>query len=165
MVDISGFGSGITIVALQSFPMGFSVTQFSDDVDPVSAEEMEPTGYEPLYDGSLFFFDKTAPIKVNISVIPGSDDDINLKILLQSRKGSLSLIPLPDSTTMVVTYPNGGRVVLSDGSIVKGPVMDSVQNSGRKKGNTYTFVFGSFAGAQSPKEFIAGVGQTILGLL
>lgn len=159
MIDVSGFGTGIVVVALQSFPTGFSLSEFADDVDPISAREIEPIGFEKLYDGGLFFFDQTAPIEVSISVIPGSDDDINLKILLQNKKGAKSILPLPDVTSMVITYPDRGRVILTKGSITKGAIIDSITDVGRRKGNTYTFVFESFAGAQSAKQLVTGLLQ------
>jgi hypothetical protein len=158
MIDVSGFGSSVIIIALSSFPVGFSVTEFADDVDPFVVEAIEPTGYEMLYDGSLFAYDKAAAIKVALSVVAGTSDDINLKILLQARKGTAQVLNIPDITSMVVSYPDGGRVMFSNGTIIGGPLADTLQSTGRKKGNTYQFVFGSFAGAQSPIE----LGSTIV---
>jgi hypothetical protein len=165
MINISGFGTTITVVALSSFPMGFSLSQFADDQDPLVVEEIEPTGYEMLYDGSLFAFDKAAPVRLTVSVIPGSDDDINLKILLQARKGAASIIPLPDQTSVIISYPNGGRVMLTNGTITKGPLADSILQTGRKRGNTYSFVFGSFAGAQTTGELISTVARAVISLI
>jgi hypothetical protein len=159
--DVSGFGTSALIVALNSFPLGFLVTQFADDTDGIAIETIETTGFELLYDGSIFFYDKAAPIKVNVSVIAGMEDDINLAILLQARKGSFSLIPLPDVTSMIVSYPDGGRVAYSNGSMVAGPLGTSVSGSGRFKTNTYSFVFGAFAGFQSALETVATVGRAI----
>lgn len=159
MIDISGFGTGIVIVAVQSFPTGFSLSQFADDVDPISSREIEPIGYEMLFDGDIATFDKAAPVEVTVSVIPGSEDDINLKILLQNKKSARAIFPIPDITTMIITYPDGGRVILSKGSIIKGPVVDSVLSTGRRKSNSFTFVFGSFAGAQSTKQTLLGIVQ------
>lgn len=163
MQNISGFGTKLFIVATQSFPVGFTVTKFADDKDPLKVEEVEPTGYELLIDGSLFAFDKGAPVKVAVSVIPGSDDDINLKILLQARKSAPSIVPLPDVTSMVISYGNGGTVALSSGAIISGPLADSIGQGGRMVGNTYTFVFGSFSGAQSVKELAVDIGRSLLG--
>ena len=165
MERIDGFGLGVTIIALQSFPMGFALSQFADDVLPLEIEEVEPVGFDMLYDGSLFAFDKAAPIKVAVSVIPGTSDDINLKILLASRKAASSIIPLPDVTSMVITYGDGGRVLLSNGTILRGPLGDTITTGGRKKGNQYTFVFGSYNGAQSAKQVVAGIAQAAISLL
>lgn len=163
MQNVSAFGTSITIVATQSFPIGFTITDFSDDKDPLKIEEIEPTGYDPLIDGSLFFYDKTAPVKVVVSVIPGSADDINLKIMLQARKGSASVIPLPDVTSMVIAYGNNGTVAFSNGSLVSGPLADSIQQAGRYSGNSYTFIFSSFSGAQSLLEIATDVVRSLTG--
>jgi hypothetical protein len=165
MIDISAFGTGITIVSTASFPVGFEVTSFSDDEDPLTVEQCEVSGFEKLYDGSIFLFDKTSPVLLSIGVMANSDDDINMKILLQARKSTPSILPLPDTTTMIITYPDGGRVVLSNGQMISGPLADSLTASGRKKGNVYHFVFGSFEGAQSFKELAAGVARAALSLL
>lgn len=164
MIDVSVFGATITVIATVSFPNGFVLKAFADDQDALTVDDVETSGFEPLYDGNIFTFDKTAPVKLAVSVIPGSDDDINLKILLQARK-SLNWLNLPDVTSMVISYPDGGRVVLSAGSILKGPLADTMLTNGRKKGNTYGFVFGTFAGAQSVKELaatVARIGATFL---
>jgi hypothetical protein len=165
MIDISGFGTGVTIIALSSFPMGLTVSQFADDQDAVTCEEIETSAWEMLYDGSLFSYDKAAPVIINLSVIAGSSDDTNLKILLQARKGASKIIPLPDVTSMVINSPTSGVVMLSNGTIFKGPLVDTVQSSGRKKGNTYSFAFGSFQGAQSALELVAGIAQAAIGFL
>lgn len=86
MINISGFGLSANIVALQTFPMGFQVTQFADDIDPISFEPMEPIGYDLLFDGDLFAFDKGAPVIVSLGVLPQTTDDINLKLMLTSKK-------------------------------------------------------------------------------
>lgn len=164
MQDVSGFGTKVTIVALQTFPVGFTVSKFTDDEDPLKIEAIEPVGYELLIDGSLFAFDKAAAIKVAISVIPGTAEDINCKILLQGKKGSSSIIPLPDTTSMIIQYPNG-TVALSNGTILSGPLADTIKQEGRFKGNTYVFVFGSFSGAQSALELVTDVARSIFGSL
>jgi hypothetical protein len=164
MIDISGYGTGITVTALQSFPYGFTVSEFADDKDPLVCEPMETNAWEMLYDGSLFAFTKADPIKVSLSVIPGSDDDINLKIILQGSLSSAGILPLPNTTSMVLNYPNG-LVMLSNGTIYRGPVADTIQASGRKAGNTYDFAFGSFFGAQSAAEVVASIATSALNFL
>jgi hypothetical protein len=165
MIDISGSGAKITIVALSSFPMGFTLSKFADDIDPIVSEDIETSGTELLYDGSLFIFDKAAPIKLTVGLIAGSSDDINCKILLQARKSNVSILPFADVTSAIITYPDGGRAMMSNGSIMSGPLIDTVQSAGRKKGNAYTFLFGSFAGAQSANELAATLGQAVVGFL
>jgi hypothetical protein len=164
MIDISGFGTGITIIAINSFPMGVPVSQFADDKDPIVITPMETVGWKMLYDGSLFQYAKADPIRVSISVIAGSEDDINLKLLLQGSLASAGVLPLPNTTSMVLNYPVG-YVMLSNGTIYRGPIADTVQASGRKAGNTYDFAFGSFFGAQSSLEAITQLATSALSSL
>lgn len=163
MQDVTGWGTSVTVVALQTFPQGFKLTQFADDKDPLTIEDLEPVGYEMLYDGNLFAYDKAAPVMVSVSVIPNTEDDINLKILLQTKKGGIRLLPISDVTSMVISYPDGGMTILSGGTILSGPPADSINQAGRKIGNTYKFVFASIAGAQSNKQTGATIIQNILG--
>jgi hypothetical protein len=67
MIDISAFGTGITVIATTSFPVGFSISSFADDEDPLNVENTEVSGYEKLYDGSIFTYDKTSPLATTIS--------------------------------------------------------------------------------------------------
>ena len=64
---------------------------------------------------------------------------------------------------MLITYPDGGRVAFSNGTIISGPLGDSIEQSGRRKTNRYTFVFASYGGAQSTSQIAKGVVQSILG--
>lgn len=164
MIDIGTHGLSITVLALQSFPMGFTLSAFADDVNPLDAEDVEPFGFELLYDGGMFAFDKASVIKVSVTVIAGSDDDINLKTMLQSKKGGNSILPVPDSATMVINYPSG-TVTLTNGTILSGPLVDTAMNNARKKGNTYKFAFASYAGAQNARALIGSIAQNIIGVL
>jgi hypothetical protein len=164
MINIGAHGLSIQLIALQSFPMGFSLSQFADDVNPLDVKDTEPFGYELLYDGEMFAFDKANVIELSISVIAGSDDDINLKILLQSRKGGARIAPIPDAVTLVISYPTG-TVMLTKGTILAGPLADTVLADGRKKGNTYRFAFSAFAGAQTRRELIGTITQNVVNVL
>lgn len=142
------------IFSTNSFPMGFKLSSFADDEDSLKIEQCEVSGFEKLYDGTIFGFDKTSPILLSMAIIPNTDDDINLKILLQKRKSNSTYIPLLDGVTMVISYPDGGRNVFSGGVMLGGSIADSMLSGGRKKSNTYNFVFGSFDGFQSFKQVV-----------
>ncbi len=162
MIDISTVGSGVTIFSLTSFPMGFRVGSFADDGDSLVVEPTEVSGFEKLYDGRIFGFDKTSPVLLSLNVIPNTEEDINLKILLQKRKSNPTFLALPDDITMVISYADGGRNVLSEGVMVGGSIADSMLSAGRKKSNTYSFAFGSFDGFQSYRQFIGNVIQNVV---
>lgn len=141
------------------------MSDFADDVDPIVVEEIQPTDFEMLFDGSLYSFDKASAVMVHVSVIPGSEDDLNLRILLQTRKSGLSILPIDDVTSMSISYPDNGSVMFTGGTILKGPLADSIIQTGRKKSNTYTFVFASFGGFQSGLQTAVTIGQNLLALL
>jgi hypothetical protein len=165
MQNISGFGTTIDLLAIQTFPLGFSIRHFADDVDPLTAELVEPSGFEMLYDGTLFPFSKAAPIKVGVSVLADSDDDINLKILMQTRSIKSNLLPIDDFISWSINYPDNSKILLSNGTILTGQLLTSISSSGRKKSNTYNFVFGVFAGAQSATEVVATIATNVLSLI
>lgn len=162
MIDISTAGSGITIFTLRSFPMGFRLSAFADDADALDVEQTEVTGFERLYDGTIFSYDKNSPVLLSVGIIPNTDDDINLKILLQSRKPAKATIPIADDVTMVIGYADGGRNVLSNGVILGGAMADSLLASGRKKSNVYHFAFGAFDGFQSRRQVFGNVFNAAL---
>lgn len=145
--------------------MGFRLKSFADDLDALTVDAAEVSGFERLYDGNIFSFDKTSPITLSVGIIPNTEDDINLKIILQKRKSTPSILQLADDVTMVIAYADGGRNVLSNGSILGGSIVDSLASHGRKKSNEYHFVFGSFDGFQSYRQFLANAVQTGLSLL
>ncbi len=165
MQNISGFGTSITLLAVQTFPLGFTLESFSDDTDPLTAKAVEPSGYELLYDGSLFPFTKASAIELSISVLADSEDDINLKILLQTRSIRSNLLPIEDFISLIISYPNNNRILLSNGTILNGQLVDSISNVGKKRSNTFNFVFGVFAGAQNATEIAATIATNALSLL
>lgn len=58
MVNISGFGTSIRIVALQSFPVGLNISSLSDDQDSLIIEEVESVGYQLTYDAAFAYTTK-----------------------------------------------------------------------------------------------------------
>lgn len=157
MIDIGGFGTKIQIVAIQTFPLGFEVSEFADDIEPISITPIELIGFKRLYDGDIFFHKKNTPVEIEISVTPNSSSDINMKILLQTAGLNKKFSPVRDILTMVVGYGDGGKVVFSKGSIVSGPPADSITADKRKSSNTYKFVFGTWDGAQSISQVMTGI--------
>lgn len=164
MINISGFGASVYIVSTEAFPFGFSVTQFADDADPLIIEPLEAKAFEMLLDGSLYAYQKANPVKVTVNVIPGTEDDINLKQLVTANKGLPSFLPLPETVIMTLTYPSNGTTILSNGTILSGPVADSIHSGGRMKGNPYTFAFGSVTRLNSATDILNDLGQVARSL-
>jgi hypothetical protein len=75
------------------------------------------------------------------SVIPGSEDDINLEILAEANRVGKDKKSAHDKITAVITYPDGSTKTLTNGVITNAPALDSVANAGRKKSKAYAFAF------------------------
>ncbi|WVW37736.1 putative structural tail fiber protein [Aeromonas phage Gekk3-15] len=165
--DVSGFGLKCAILSTATFPYGFSISKFPDDVDPIVISELTVRKLQMLLDGKMLSYQTANPVEVAISVIPGSPDDINLGIILSASQVKDQLIPLPDTVIMTITYPDGSTSVLADGTMLSGPAAKSVMASGRMKTSTYKFAFGASAtvgnGLLSSATSLFAAGANILG--
>lgn len=140
-MDISGQGLSINIVADVTFPAGFVITQFADDADPLDIADIEIASTAMGLNGDLISWGVATPIPMVTNLIPGSDDDINMSILLEANRVGRGKISAKDKITANITYPDGTITTLTAGRITNGPATDSVASAGRKKSKVYTFAF------------------------
>lgn len=147
MQNISGFGFGVTLQASVTFPNGFDITQFADDADPFDTPEIKVADKKMGLNGDLIIWSTASPIEVKIAVVPGSDDDVNLAILLEANRVSAGKSSAQDVITLTGVYPQGPNLVLSPGIIEMGPVGTSIASAGRMKSKTYSFTFEARAGS------------------
>jgi hypothetical protein len=141
MQDISGFGLELRLIASTTFPQGIVITQYADDADGLDVPDLQVGDSAMGLNGDLIVWSKANPIKVNLSVIAGSQDDQNLSVLLEvNRPGRGKILPI-DVLTMNVTYKQGNFVQLINGAITDGAPFSAVSSSGRLKSKTYNFTF------------------------
>lgn len=141
MNDISGFGLELRIIASTTFPQGIIITQYADDTDGLDVPSLQVGDSAMGLNGDLIVWSKANPIKVNISVIAGSEDDQNLSVLLEvNRPGRGKILPI-DLITANITYKQGNFVQLINGAITDGAPFSAVASSGRLKSKTYNFTF------------------------
>lgn len=141
-IDISGYGTTVDMIVPQLFPAGLTLTQFADNVNPVEFEDLEIAGRAMGLNGDLAFWIKPAPIDVTFSVLAETEDDNNLKSILNASrairgKPNLKII-IPSAT---ITYPSGKVVNLAKGYMLSGPVSSTVESEGRFSSNRYKFTF------------------------
>lgn len=141
MNDISGFGSQLNIIASNTFPVGFPVTQFADDADPFDFPALQIADSAMGLNGDLIPWSKANPIKLTVSVIPNSIDDDTLGILLEANRVGRGKSGAKDIITMTILYPDGRFVTLIEGIITEGMPSNSVASAGRMKSKTYSFSF------------------------
>jgi hypothetical protein len=139
--DVSGFGFTLAINASVTFPAGFPVTQFSNDVDPADFPAVKIGDVVMGLNGDLISWAKAAVLPMTISVIPGSPDDMNLQILAQANRVGQGKISNYDVINVTAVYPDGSTVILTDGKITDATFGRAILAEGRQKTRPYTFQF------------------------
>lgn len=145
MTNISGFGYVINIIASQTFPTGFTVTQGSNDGDPVDMAAVTIGDLVLGVNGDPISWNKAVPLPVTISVIPGGLDDTNLQILANANRVAQGKQSVQDIITMTIVYPDGSLNSLTQGAITGAPFLKSISSDGRIKTRQYSFSFSAFA--------------------
>jgi len=141
MADISGFGLVVTVKASNTFPVGFIITQFADDTDPFDVPSIQIADKAMGLNGDLIAWSTANPINISLSVVPQSNDDINLAILLEANRVARGKLPADDIITMNAIYKNGSFVTLTNGIITDGMPGNAVASAGRLKSKVYNFSF------------------------
>jgi hypothetical protein len=146
-IEISGSGLVITIVASNTFPVGFPVTEFADDSDPLEAGQIEIANASSGLNGDLVTFSKPTPLSITLSVIAGSDADVALSILADANRVAFGKNSANDLITLTAVYPSGLISTLTKGRLINSPSIKSVSSAGRLKSRSYTFAFENKVGA------------------
>lgn len=141
MTDISGFGTRVTIRASNTFPVGFTVTEFADDADGIDNPSLQIADKAMGLNGDLLTWATANPLNVTLNVIPGSEADRNLGILLEANRVGRGKTSARDVITMTYTLPDGSGLIYSGGAITDGMPGSSPASSGRLKTKQYQFSF------------------------
>lgn len=140
-INISGFGSILNIVASTTFPVGFTITQFSNDADAFDFPLLEIADGVMGVNGDLLVWNKANPIKTSVNVVPEGEDDENLSILFAANRVGQGKASARDIITFSLILPNGNLVTFSDGFIISGMPATAVSGEGRMKTKQYEFMF------------------------
>lgn len=141
MQNISGYGLSITVIASKTFPIGFPVSQFADDADPLDVPSLQIGDSAMGLNGDLISWSKANPLVITLNVVPNSLSDINLSILLEANRVGRGKIGAKDNITMNISYPSGNFVSLINGIITDGMPFNAVSSEGRLKSRSYVFTF------------------------
>lgn len=148
MADISGYGLRVTIKASRTFPAGFTITQFADDADPIDNPAVDTSGVAMGLNGDLVSWGQAQPIGLTLNVIPGTEDDRNLRVLGNANVTSKGSRPARDVITATVSYPDGRVEQLVNGVITNFVRVTGVASGGRQKTTPYVFAFESASGSR-----------------
>lgn len=141
MLNISGFGLAANIVASNTFPSGFALTEFADDADPLDSPDLElaDTGYG--LNGNMVVWSRPQGLEIVLAVIPNSDGDINMQVLVEANRVGFKKRGARDLINIALTYPSGEQATMASGVIMTGPFTKRIASAGRFKTNTYRFRF------------------------
>jgi hypothetical protein len=141
MINISAFGLTLNLIASNTFPNGYTITEFADDADAVDApdHDVADTGEGP--NGNMVIWNRAIPLEIAFNLIPTSPSDINTNILLEANRPGLGKTPARDIITLIATYPNKQVVTLTPGGIITGTLLQPVLAAGRLRSHLYRFRF------------------------
>lgn len=143
MQNVSATGMKIRLVAIPTFPAGFDITQFADDGDPLSVDNVDIASAAPALNGDLVTWSQPNIINARISVLPGTEEAKNLGILWDVNRTGKNKVSAQDVISMVIDYPNGTTKVCSNGAILSGVPYDGGSSDGRLRTREYGFAFES----------------------
>lgn len=143
--NITGFGTVITLIASVTFPVGFTITQFADDADPLSFDAVRIADTGMGVNGDLLKWARATPLPMALNVIPGSPDDINLQILADANRVGQGKNGADDVITATIVYPDGSVVIMKGGVMTDGQFGRGISSAGRQKTKAYAFAFESKA--------------------
>lgn len=145
MQDISAFGIRVRLAATITFPAGITLTAFADDADALTVEPQEIAATAMGVNGDLIVWSRANPLPLVINVIPNSEDDRNLQVLLEANRVGRGKRGVRDIVTITAVYPDGSTATWSNGAITNGRVGNAVASAGRLQSKPYTFSFEGFA--------------------
>lgn len=146
MENISGFGLKIVITGSTTFPAGFPITQFADDIDPLDIPAITVAETGMGLNGDMATWSRATPIDITIGVVPNGPDDQNLALLLEANRVAKGKRGARDVITMTAMYPDGRTKVLQQGTVISGTPANSVASAGRYKSRSYSFRFENMTG-------------------
>lgn len=146
MPDISNFGSVVNVIASNSFPVGFPITQFSDDADPFDFPSIQIADVAMGVNGDLITWSRANPLPATLSVIVGSEDDIALQIIAKNNRVGKGKQNALDSITITVIYPDETTVTFTGGKMTNAMFGKSGTSQGRLKTRSYQFMFENVIG-------------------
>ena len=145
MQDSSGFGLSVRVIGSKTFPTGFVITEFPDDVDPFDLPVLQINDAAMGLNGDLIVWSKANPISFALGIIAKSDGDKNMAVLFEANRAARGKRPAKDVITIIGTYPDGSTITLSKGVVFDGLPGNSVASAGRMKSKPYNFRFEQMA--------------------
>lgn len=143
--EVSGTGFSLTVKASVTMPQGVQITAFADDADPWDAPSLDIATASMNVNGDLISFSSPQPLTRTLNVIPGSEDDVNLRIIYEANRVGKGKRSARDIITIVASWPDGSTETLSNGKMTTGMSGKSLASAGRIKSSSFGFAFQDYA--------------------
>ena len=141
MHNLSGYGLTAVVQADVTFPSGFTLTQFADDGDSLDIPSIKVAETAMGMNGDLITWSKAAPLLLTVNLVPNSEDDKNMEVLLEANRVGKGKLSARDVITLTVIFPDGDSTTYYNGVLTDGMPGRPIQGSGRMKSKAYTFAF------------------------
>ena len=139
--DISAIGIKFFLKASITFPIGFEITEFPSDQDPLDASQVAIGEYSMGVNGDMIMIRKAQGLEISFSLIPGTEADLAMQIIANANRVAKNKQSHSDVLTLSVMYPDGTVKVLTNGILLEAPFLTSVSSGGGFKMNTYRMAF------------------------
>lgn len=140
-VDVSAMGIKATILAVPSYPLGHTLTQFADDGDSLNIPDLNIMQSSMGVNGDLVVWRVATPVELDVNLIPGTDDVEFMENLFKLNMTQKNKVSSKDVLTMTVQQPDGKIVVYTHGYIIGGKPSQDYAANGRAKTRTFRMVF------------------------
>lgn len=161
MIDVSAFGTKCYLLASTTYPTGFTIRNFADDVDPIILDPIIIAQSKRDVNGKFYSSGKGAVIPVSISVIAGSSEEVSLATIVRSNFNSTAVRPAMDEINLTLSYQDGTVVIFTQGRMISGPPSPSIVMSGRSKSSTFIVHFGGVSTNNIKSTIRQGLGSII----
>lgn len=145
MQDISAFGIRVRLIASVTYPAGIDLTQFADDGDSLDVPSLQIADKAMGVNGDLITWSKANPLAVTLNIIPNSEDDRNMSVLLEANRVGRGKTGARDVITITAVYPDGRVTTFNNGKLTDGIPSNALASSGRMKTKPYVFAFEGLA--------------------
>lgn len=139
--DATGFSTLLTLVASVTFPAGFPVRAFPDNVDPIDFPSLQVADAAMGVNGDFVSWKKANPVPFSFAVLPNTPEEYALEALLQANRPAQGKKYVNDDITIVIVYPNFRVATLSKGKLMEGIPASGIETSQRIKTRSYKFMF------------------------
>ena len=143
MINLTATGTKLTLYSTLTLPYGVTITTYSPDGDPLDSPAMQAADTKMGANGDLIVHKMPSPMELNITTVPGSEEDKALEILFDANRVAKNKVSYNDVISLVIQYPDGKTVVLTNGVITRGTPITGITGDGRLKNRQWTLVFES----------------------